>query len=141
MPAENFSSGRGERLEQCRHLIRQSSGPAQPRSLSGRDSSDCGPALTAHKAAVAAFKMVAKSRWAMCGGVERGSPWGGAGGVILLGGGVEVLDATVDEGSERSGRLLDGIGLLGDGELLHELVENLDALGVLGGDLGGRHYG
>ncbi len=68
----------------------------------------------------------------MCGGVERG---GG-----LLGGGLEVLNAAVDEGSERSGGLLDGVGLLGDGELRHELVKDLDALGVLGGGGGGRHY-
>lgn len=62
--------------------------------------------------------------------------------VILLGGGVEILNTTVDERSDRTGRLLDGIGLLGDGELLHQLIKNLDALGVLGGDLssGGRHY-
>ena len=55
----------------------------------------------------------------------------------LLGRSVTILDAPVDERGDRSGRLLDGIALLGDGELLHQLVKNLDALGVLGSD----HFG
>ena len=62
-------------------------------------------------------------------------------GAILPGGGLEVLDAAVDEGGDGASRLLDGVGLLGDGELLHQLIEHLDALGVLGGGLGRRHYG
>ena len=53
----------------------------------------------------------------------------------LPGGGITVLNATVDEGGEGSRSFLDGIGLLGDGELLHQLIEHLGALGVLG-----RHY-
>ena len=89
-----------------------------------------GSPSTAHKATTK--KMVTKLRRWVKGGVERGG--------VLLGGGVEVLNAAVDEGSQRSGRLLDGVGLLGDGELRHELVENLDALGVLGLGSGGRHY-
>lgn len=53
-----------------------------------------------------------------------------------LGGNILVLDAAVHEGSQGAGRLLDVGSLLGDGELLEELVKNLDGLGVLG-----RHYG
>lgn len=91
-----------------------------------------GSPSTAHKA-ITKNGDKAELRWVE-GGVERGG--------VLLGGGLEVLNAAVDEGSQRSGRFLDGVGLLGDGELRHELVENLDALGVLGGGLGGggRHY-
>lgn len=49
---------------------------------------------------------------------------------------VKILDATVDERRNGGGSLLDGVGILGDGELLHELIKHLDALGVLLG----RHY-
>lgn len=48
-----------------------------------------------------------------------------------LGGNILVLDAAVQERSQRGGRLLDLRSLLGDGELLHELIQNLD----------GRHFG
>lgn len=69
-----------------------------------------------------------------------------SGGILLVGelllerldsldGSIKVLDATVDERGNSGGSLLDGIGLVGDGELLHELIKNLEALGVL---LGGH---
>jgi hypothetical protein len=45
---------------------------------------------------------------------------------------VLVLDATVDESSNLDRGLLDVRGLLGDGELLEELVKDLDGLSVLG---------
>jgi len=50
------------------------------------------------------------------------------------GGGIEVLDATVDERGKVGRSLLDGIGLLGDRELLEKLIKDLDAGGVLGSD-------
>lgn len=50
----------------------------------------------------------------------------------LLGGHSLVLNATVDEARELVGRLLDISGVLGDGELLEELVKNLDGLSVFG---------
>lgn len=50
----------------------------------------------------------------------------------LLGGDVLVLNAAVDERSQGGGSVLDAGGLLGDGELLHELVKNLDGSSVLG---------
>lgn len=54
--------------------------------------------------------------------------------VFLPGGGIEVLDATVDERGKVGRSLLDGIGLLGDRELLEKLIKDLDAGGVLGSD-------
>lgn len=50
----------------------------------------------------------------------------------LLGRDVLVLNATVHEGRKGSGSILDGGGVLGDGELLHELIQNLEGLRVLG---------
>lgn len=55
----------------------------------------------------------------------------------LLGGGILVLDATVDERGNLSRRLLDVGSLLGDSELLEELVKDLDGAGVLGRHIGG----
>lgn len=49
----------------------------------------------------------------------------------LLGGSSLVLDAAVHEARKVGRGLLDGSSLLGDGELLHELVEHLDGLLVL----------
>ena len=54
-----------------------------------------------------------------------------AGECCLLCGSVLVLNATVDKGRKSRGGVLDGTGILGDGELLHELIEHLDALSVL----------
>jgi gamma-glutamyl-gamma-aminobutyrate hydrolase PuuD len=50
---------------------------------------------------------------------------------LLLGNNL-VTDATVDERSQLVGRLLDVRGLLGHGELLEKLVQDLDRLLVLG---------
>ncbi|KAH8688158.1 hypothetical protein BGZ61DRAFT_39494 [Ilyonectria robusta] len=61
----------------------------------------------------------------------------GSGQRYSLGGDSLVLDATVDERGQLVGRLLDGGGFLGHGELLEELVQDLDALSVLGRHLGG----
>lgn len=49
---------------------------------------------------------------------------------------VLVLNATVDEAGKGVGRLLDSRSLLGDGELLEQLVKDLDGLSVLGRHLG-----
>ena len=54
----------------------------------------------------------------------------------LLAGDVLVLDTAVDETGQLVGRLPDVGRLLGDGELLEELVKDLDGLSVLG-----RHDG
>ena len=53
----------------------------------------------------------------------------------LLGRDSLVLNTAVDEAGELVGRLLDSSSGLGDGELLEELVKNLDGAGVLG-----RHF-
>lgn len=50
---------------------------------------------------------------------------------LLLGDNL-VADAAVDERSQLAGRLLDVRGLLGHGELLEKLVQDLDRLLVLG---------
>lgn len=56
----------------------------------------------------------------------------------LLLGGILVLDAAVDEGSQGSGGLLGLSGVLAHGELGHQLVQHLEGLSVLlGGHLGG----
>ena len=49
----------------------------------------------------------------------------------LLGRGSLVLDAAVDEAGQSSGGLLDLRSLLGNGELLHQVVKDLDGLSVL----------
>lgn len=56
--------------------------------------------------------------------------------VYLLGGHIEVNNVAVDEGCQIVGSGLDGVSLLGDGELLDELLERLEALG----GLLGRHF-
>lgn len=73
------------------------------------------------------------------GGGRRGEARGSVveKGILLPGGGLEVLNAAVDESRKSAGRLLDSISLLRDGELLHQLIENLGARGVLGHDCGG----
>jgi hypothetical protein len=54
-----------------------------------------------------------QSQKTMCGGGVGRAGFAGRAGRFLLGGGLEVLDAPVDERSDRSGGLLDGISLLG----------------------------
>lgn len=48
---------------------------------------------------------------------------------LLLGDGL-VINAAIDEASELSSGLLDVRRLLGDGELLEELVQDLEGLGT-----------
>ena len=55
----------------------------------------------------------------------------GGGELGLLGRGGLVLNATVDEAGQSSGGLLDLRSLLGDGELLHQVIKDLDGLSVL----------
>jgi len=59
---------------------------------------------------------------------------------LLLGDGL-VINAAIDEASELSSGLLDVRRLLGDGELLEELVQDLEGLGTfvrhVGGDVEG----
>jgi hypothetical protein len=50
----------------------------------------------------------------------------------LLGGNILIFDAAVDEAGKLVGRLLDVGSVLGDSELLEELVKDLDGLSVLG---------
>lgn len=56
--------------------------------------------------------------------------------IDLLDGSILALDGAVDELGKSVGRLLDVRSLLGDGELLHQVVKDLDGLGVLLGSHG-----
>lgn len=57
----------------------------------------------------------------------------------LLGGNILILNAAIDEAGQLVGRLLDVSRLLGDGELLEELIKDLEGLSVLGRhDVGNR---
>lgn len=55
---------------------------------------------------------------------------------LLLGDGL-VINAAIDEASELSSGLLNVRRLLGDGELLEELVEDLEGLGTFVRHIGG----